>query len=89
MTTKKELLKTIRQHCINCCGGVKEKHCLADIENCTAGPEAEKAGFPVCALWAFRMGIDPEPAKSRQEAGKRAYERNKDKMDNTGNKLKV
>lgn len=63
MTTKAEILKAIRTHCLECCGGS-----WLDVENCTSGPDAEP--YSSCGLWAYRFGKDPAPAQSRVEAGK-------------------
>ncbi|MDD3041085.1 hypothetical protein [Bacteroides sp.] len=54
MTSKTKLLDTIRQHCLNCCGGS-----LEDVENCLAGPDASP--FSKCVLWEFRLGKDQKP----------------------------
>lgn len=81
MTTKGTLLKTIRLHCLNCCGGSWK-----DVHECAAGPEAEKAGFPVCALWQFRLGSDPTPSRSRQVAGLRAH---REKMKENREKIEA
>jgi hypothetical protein len=62
MTTKKELLKTIRQHCIRCCGGSWK-----DVENCTSGPDASP--YSTCLLWQFRLGSDPQPSSARVKLG--------------------
>lgn len=59
MTTKTELLNTIRQHCLNCSGS------LEDVENCTAGPDAFP--FKPCILWKYRLGIDPDQNTSIEE----------------------
>ncbi|KKG56166.1 hypothetical protein [Methanosarcina mazei] len=65
MTTKTELLLTIRKNCIACCGGSYQ-----EVENCTSGPTA--APYSQCALWAFRLGKDPDgPSEARREAGKK------------------
>lgn len=64
MTTKTELLKTIRKHCLICCGG----SCL-DVKNCTSGPDASP--YSTCLLWPFRLGVDPNPSESKVEAGKK------------------
>ncbi len=65
MTTKTALLQTIRKHCLECCGGSYQ-----EVENCTSGPTA--APYSQCALWAFRLGKDPDgPSEARREAGKK------------------
>ncbi|AEH61272.1 hypothetical protein Mzhil_1428 [Methanosalsum zhilinae DSM 4017] len=42
------LIKTIRQHCWDCCCGSSDS-----IRLC--------AGQESCALWPYRMGVGPEP----------------------------
>ncbi len=65
MTTKTELLQTIRKHCLNCVGDS-----YTEVENCTAGPDA--APYSTCALWTFRLGKDPEePSEAKKAAGLR------------------
>jgi len=49
MTTKKRILHAIREHCIDCCGGSKE-----EVRLCTVSD---------CALYPFRLGKDPKPAR--------------------------
>jgi len=62
MTTKTSLITTIRKHCLECCGDSYK-----EVEDCTAGPAAKAP----CALWAFRLGKDPEePTEGRRKAGK-------------------
>jgi hypothetical protein len=60
-TTKTKLLNTIRKHCLNCCSGS-----FLDVKNCTSGPNAEPDSQ--CALWAFRLGTDPEEASEAMKA---------------------
>jgi hypothetical protein len=55
MTTKADILHTIRQKCIDCCC-----HQLAEIRRCS---------LTSCALWSYRMGIDPNPSEGRGFAG--------------------
>ena len=62
MTTKNQLLKTIRKQCIECMG-FQER----EVEICTA---------PKCSLFPYRMGKDPSPNASmvercRKNLGKR------------------
>ena len=45
--TKKELLKTIRAHCLDCC--------------CGSYDEVEHCGCPTCNLYPLRFGKDPTP----------------------------
>lgn len=69
MTTKTALLQTIRKHCLECCGGSYQ-----EVEYCTSGPNAKP--FCTCALWAFRLGTDPEgPSEARRKAGKKLAQR--------------
>ena len=49
MTTKAQILKTIRAYCINCSGGVRE-----EVARCTV---------TYCELYEYRMGKDPRPAR--------------------------
>lgn len=51
MTTKTEILKTIRRHCIECSGGVRT--------------EADKCTVQRCRLHPFRFGRDPTPARGK------------------------
>ena len=72
MTTKTELLEVIRKRCLECCGGSCQ-----EVENCTSGSNA--ALYNTCALWAFRLGKDPEgPSEARREAGKKLAQRRKE-----------
>lgn len=72
MTTKTELLQTIRKHCLECCGGS-----YVDVLNCTSGPDAKP--YSTCTLWTFRLGVDPSgPSEARREAGKRLAKRRLD-----------
>lgn len=67
MTTKTALLLTIRKHCLNCCSGS-----YSDVEGCTAKPGSK---FSECALWAYRLGKDPEePTEGMKAKGKRIAE---------------
>lgn len=63
MTTKTELLKIIRKHCLNCCS-----NSWLDVKECKGGPDAKP--YSQCLLWPFRLGVDPKPSESRVEAGK-------------------
>lgn len=75
MTTKTSLLQTIRKHCLDCCGGS-----YVDVLNCTSGPDAKP--YSTCALWAFRLGVDPSgPSEARQRAGRKLALRNKAKVN--------
>lgn len=67
MTTKTELISTIRKHCLSCCGGEAEQ-----VRECTSGPDASP--YSTCYLWPYRMGKDPNPSLGNVEAGKRRYE---------------
>ena len=51
MTTKLNILKAIRQQCVECMGGQ-----LGEIPLCTA---------PKCSLFPYRMGKDPEPNQNK------------------------
>ncbi len=66
MTTKTELLKAVRRHCLNCCS-----NSYTDVETCPA--DTEIGGFPKCELHRFRFGIDPdEPSEAMREKGRKA-----------------
>lgn len=62
--TAASLLKTIRKHCLECCEGSAQ-----EVKNCASGPDA-------CALWKYRLGVNPEVSEAKREAGRKAYERN-------------
>lgn len=49
MTTKRDILSTIRDKCIDCCCGS-----LGEVKKCSA---------QTCHLWPFRMGKDPNPSR--------------------------
>lgn len=67
MTTKFELLQTIRKHCLNCCS-----NSYSGVEHCTAGPWAKDSK---CVLWAFRLGKDPsEASEAMREKGRKITE---------------
>jgi len=66
MTTRKELLRTIRRHCLNCCSDS-----YVDVETCPAGEKT--GGFARCELHRFRFGRDPdEPSEAMREKGRKA-----------------
>ena len=50
MTTKAQILKTIRAYCIGCSGGSEK-----EVAYCTVKK---------CELYEYRMGKDPRPARS-------------------------
>jgi len=51
MTTKSDVLSTIRQKCLDCCCGQP-----GEVRNCR---------IEACALWPFRFGSDPQPSATR------------------------
>ena len=51
MTTKTDLLKAIRARCLDC-----SCHQPSEVTLCTARG---------CALWPYRSGKDPNPARGR------------------------
>lgn len=62
MTTKTQLLRAIRQHCLACCSGS-----FADVELCQ--------GSEFCAIHPYRFGTDPdEPSEAMKEKGRRIAE---------------
>lgn len=56
MTTKAQLLKAIRKHCLECCGGL-----WTEVRDCT--PVIMPSGERRCTLYPYRFGKDPAPAK--------------------------
>ena len=58
MTTKKEVLKDIRQHCLDCCCGS-----ALEVKICSVGEK--------CFLYKYRMGIDPFPKRTTKNIPKR------------------
>lgn len=38
---------------------------IKEVKNCTASPDAPDH-YTKCPLWAYRMGKDPNPSKSKQ-----------------------
>ena len=50
MTTKAEILKAIRRKCLDCCVGQ-----VSEVRNCPV---------QACDLWPFRLGVDPDPART-------------------------
>ena len=59
MTTKSSILRTIREHCIECMGGMQ-----SEVERCTS---------PKCNLFSYRMGKDPNPNTARGEITRRVF----------------
>ncbi len=49
MTTKATLLHAVRQKCLDCAG-----YQPSEVRLCTV---------TACALWPFRLGCDPQPAR--------------------------
>ena len=62
MTTKAEILKTIRKHCLLCCYGSPNEVSLCTG---TTGNKDEK-----CLLYPYRFGSDPNPNAKKVEQGK-------------------
>lgn len=60
MTTKSEILNIIHQYCLYCVGDS-----IKEVKNCAASPD-EPDHYTKCPLWAYRMGKDPNPSKSKQ-----------------------
>ena len=50
MSTKADILKSIRRKCIDCCAGQ-----IAEVRKCH---------LQQCELWRFRLGVDPDPART-------------------------
>jgi len=51
MTTKTEILKAIRDHCLECCCGSEK-----EVSICAVGSK--------CHMFDFRFGKDPRPARN-------------------------
>ena len=64
MTTKQEILSAIRKHCLNCCAGS-----FKEVEDCSTLLSPHKEAH--CLLYPYRLGSDPNPNKSKVEAGKK------------------
>lgn len=56
MTTKFQVLKAIREKCLDCCCDSHKEVTLCQVKDCT--------------LYPFRFGKDPVPAKKGQGFGK-------------------
>ena len=52
MTTKKQILKDIRRNCLECSGSSEK-----EVRFCTQ---------PNCPMFQYRMGVDPNPARTFQ-----------------------
>ena len=59
MTTKADILRAIRQKCLEC-----SCHQPSEIRDCR---------LTECSLWPFRFGSDPEPSRSRGFAKRHGY----------------
>jgi len=59
MTTKADILKTIRNKCLEC--------------SCGQPGEVRKCHLTTCDLWPFRLGRDPNPARGRGFAKSYVY----------------
>ena len=57
MTTKQTILKAIREHCLECCGGSTNA-----VRHCT--PIIREAGMRECELYPYRFGKDLDPARN-------------------------
>lgn len=55
MTTKQTILKAIREHCLECCGGSTNA-----VRHCTVKLPA----LQHCKLYPYRFGKDPDPART-------------------------
>ena len=64
MTTKREILKTIRTKCLECCGGSED-----DVKMCTSN--ITNNFYTACPLYNFRFGTDPKPNSAKVKQGKR------------------
>ena len=60
MTTKSELLKSIKFQCQECMGSSKARKKILDN---TAGNLVDGCSAPECPLFEYRNGIDPRPSR--------------------------
>ena len=63
MTTKKEILQAIREHCLDCCDGS-----WRDVRDCTSILTPE--GTRRCKLYPYRFGTDPKPTRNNKNLKK-------------------
>jgi len=61
VTTKAALLQAVRQKCLDCAC-----HQPSEVRSCTV---------TACALWPFRLGCDPAPARRGFAAGANVHGR--------------
>ena len=59
MTTKTEILTVIRSKCLDCC--------------CYQTAEVWECRVSTCGLWPYRLGMDPEPSRTRGFAKSPVY----------------
>jgi hypothetical protein len=59
VTTKAGILLTIRHKCLDC--------------SCFQPAEVRKCPVTTCGLWPFRLGLDPDPSKTRGFARSSVY----------------
>ena len=59
MTTKADILRAIRQKCLDC--------------SCHQPSEVRDCRITSCSLWPFRLGRDPEPSTNRGFAKRDGY----------------
>jgi hypothetical protein len=61
MTTKADILRAIRQKCLDC--------------SCHQPSEVRDCPITACDLWPYRFGRDPEPSRTRGFAKPSGYTR--------------
>ena len=59
MTTKATILHAIRNKCLDC--------------SCYQPVEVRECPVTTCGLWPFRLGLDPDPSKTRGFARSSVY----------------
>ena len=82
MTTKTELLKIIRRHCIACCCGSR-----SEVEACRGGKGISE--YTTCYLHPFRFGTDPfaKVSEAKKMQGKRLAESRRKKRESFVNSV--
>ena len=68
MTTKKTILKMVRQGCSECMGGSRGSKDIWPIEN---PGDVDGCTAPECLWFEFRFGQDPYPNPSKVQQGRK------------------
>ena len=67
MTTKRELLKMVRQFCSECMGGPRASEDVWPISNIK---EVRECCAPKCVWFRYRFGVDPDKDPEAVERGR-------------------